>query len=880
MHARDSRARTGGGVIVVDRGFAHSSTDRKTYSILGRVCEFVEEWGGRDDFGRGVALPGSLGDLSGYMRWDPSTNEPRRPCASWRHVFPCITDQDVITPKSASAAWPGLPDAGGDVVDVDLDPSAGLGGAWYGNVYVVPNGPDDPPGHGFVGYYSPTYGGWVGNFPGSQGGVKGGIAANTRTPSGGGSTKSAKKVPDGSLVGPPGTEDHYFMRLGYQKNGYPSPPPPAPDGYHFFAQYDHPVLNTGGGISVSESYSVYEYVPNDAGEGGNTGGGGGHGGGTGDPTHPGSSGDGPLIGLRPVHGTSYEPDLTVKRKHLEIEDRIPWWPKFPIGHYGLSVPTMDVDGQIEGWFPTDPRIPCVNFAGGEACGALVCDLDPTSAYDHTRMARLHSALRVLKKPKTQLGVFSYGNSPGQGNNSLALQFGPSGMADAMGGYAFEFDKIAKWSWRDGGCMDVGALRDNHQIGADADGNPINGMHLATLACFTNGGVLDGPLNFEQPYYAGREDTTYYVRVHLGFNTKASYTWPRSGANKKMQGMWSWWTTEVIAVVTPNKPPPPTTPHEPQDPPPPPQPPGPVTPGTYRANQAVFGSGGSGGPSIVAEPRVIAVGASRDISAWRQNAVTLHEIAVPGILARPQLYLPGVADTRTQEGITPEATARVEATSPVVGRWAAVGAQGGRVGASYFSAPAGGTQAAGTPWAYTQKPGRSRFRGGSAPGGMWWMPPEVDPSDVEDAFAPNGLSVSTTYLGVAPGGYFASGNPDLATGGVYSGWSWGASGADLSFRVHSSSAVATEFLAFRAATNDINFNDGLAFNFGVASGVRIGKTSAQKLAFHGAAPIAQSTGWSSATGSRKTVATGDTLAQLVDTVGTMLAALIDKGLYGT
>jgi hypothetical protein len=148
-----------------------------------------------------------------------------------------------------------------------------------------------------------------------------------------------------------------------------------------------------------------------------------------------------------------------------------------------------------------------------------------------------------------------------------------------------------------------------------------------------------------------------------------------------------------------------------------------------------------------------------------------------------------------------------------------GAQGGKKGGTYLPNPGSATQVGGTPWVYTQSPGSSRELGGTAPGGWVITPPEVDISDIDDTFAPTGLTLSPTYFATAPGASFGAGTPELATGGLMNGWSWTISGTALVFYGHSSTGVKTEYLRFNAASGMVGSN-GFVVGGGSSQTVRL------------------------------------------------------------
>jgi hypothetical protein len=137
----------------------------------------------------------------------------------------------------------------------------------------------------------------------------------------------------------------------------------------------------------------------------------------------------------------------------------------------------------------------------------------------------------------------------------------------------------------------------------------------------------------------------------------------------------------------------------------------------------------------------------------------------------------------------------DATAPVVGRLEAFGAQGGEKGGPYF---AGGSSSAlpGSPFNYTQGPREARSRGGTAPGGLVLLPPELDLSSIDDDLAPGGVTLSTTTLLAATGTRFGAGLPELAAGTVKDGYVWEAISGELRFSALDADGDVDEQTNFR------------------------------------------------------------------------------------
>jgi hypothetical protein len=381
--------------------------------------------------------------------------------------------------------------------------------------------------------------------------------------------------------------------------------------------------------------------------------------------------------------------------------------------------------------------------------------------------------------------------------------------------------LAMFGVMDGGPFDVGGVEDPHQIGQDGDGRPINQGHISTGALFRDRNLpaWDGPLLFEDEYKDG-EDQGEIVRVHLGWNDG--------------EEAWAWWSSTSISSSggdddgdpppPPPPPGPPTGPTTPRDPGPPDPDPGPTTPGSDPGNPGgpktpppgtprtgggggpTTGGGGGGGqetpeirwPGINWDPvrgdyspyarRTISL--RRHYRAWAEHTFPVLTFQPGGPMRQGHQDFRNLL--RPGRGAINERDHRV----PVTARLEAFGAQGGKVGGPYLVDETGGTHAPG-PWAYTQRPGRSRYLGGTGDGGIVFLPPEVDLAYSDEAFAPADAALSTTYVGVGPGARFFAGTPELAQGGVYSGFSWRESGAELVFASHDTAGAATDRITFRA-----------------------------------------------------------------------------------
>lgn len=157
---------------------------------------------------------------------------------------------------------------------------------------------------------------------------------------------------------------------------------------------------------------------------------------------------------------------------------------------------------------------------------------------------------------------------------------------------------------------------------------------------------------------------------------------------------------------------------------------------------------------------------------------------------------GVADLRYSRQPRSSDVRRHEKYAPAVARLEAFGAQGGTAGGPHLDGPGY--------WDYTQKPGRSRSRGGTAPGGFVLLPPEYDLADIDAGFSRDVVTASLAMLVMGPGTRLGFGTPELATGGLKSGWSIDqAGGTDLLFFTHGSTGTATQRFAMIDGSGDIS-----------------------------------------------------------------------------
>jgi hypothetical protein len=199
---------------------------------------------------------------------------------------------------------------------------------------------------------------------------------------------------------------------------------------------------------------------------------------------------------------------------------------------------------------------------------------------------------------------------------------------------------------------------------------------------------------------------------------------------------------------------------------------------------------------------------------REYQAAHAETAFAVVLGRPQSQSGGAADLRVSLA-SPEDLGEAR-RAPVVARIEAYGRQRGDL------------------WQRTH-PEDVLYRGGTAPGGFALLPPEAR---LEDA-APDGYALSTTYFTFAPGTRLGFGAPNLANGGLSSGWSLRLDGADLALATFAADRLriiddaASVVLKVTTASQSIRLRDS-------ADNTVLEIQGADKVAFHGATPQAKAT----------------------------------------
>ncbi len=511
--------------------------------------------------------------------------------------------------------------------------------------------------------------------------------------------------------------------------------------------------------------------------------------------------------MLPVLGDGWEPDDRFKGLDVELPKD---YPKLPKGVYGIAIAGTHEYEQKSLFFPTETRLFAVNVAGDPGMGSMVYDLDDEFRVDKDRGAPLQSAFRVLKEP---IG----------GANAIAIQLGQSGCTDTEGGYVYDVGQggepagkgtqveqelpyvIAQLSVNKGGFIDVGSADDKHENGADADGTKINKAHISTKALFRRNKQEDGPIEFNGPYpkcqklpenieaHLGWDDATQMWRFWSHgphkyisdtpsidhFTIKPNTEFPnvpiKSIPNLPVATTGITSKANPATIKKPTENPPVATPATVS-----------TSTGTVPGSTPFTNPLETGTPAPPGAPFVPTGG----IQSFNNE---INQLPTTAAIAGQAFMGSNMAFASSQELAQPVGWGAAAASygkgamaSPITGGMSAFGAQGGEKSPTSCSGGPMYAGAGGDPWVYNQKPGSSRFPTGTASGGWIIHPPETTPADQASyGMVPPNVTMSITYFMTAPGAYFASGTPNLAIGGVTSGWSWGmdATTGDLLWRTH-------------------------------------------------------------------------------------------------
>lgn len=266
-----------------------------------------------------------------------------------------------------------------------------------------------------------------------------------------------------------------------------------------------------------------------------------------------------MLTMLPIKSSSWGGDSEFR---LLTMDDPPQLPRSPIGTLGLVLPGTEQDHQEELWYRTDPRLIVPYREDWDEYSELVTEAkkhsqDVVPEIDRVHEGRLNHHLVIGGSaddswaPAWLLGVPGEGLCVGDPDGANQVTTPGKIYANAFASYTQQ------------GPLHVGHYDDRHQIGKDADGQPINPLHIWTEALFYQDKAKDGPLAFtDLPWKNGGSQIP--SRVYLSWDDQRQ--------------VWDWWTRVPIVpppTTPPDRPPPdqppppPGTPFPPVDPPPPP-----------------------------------------------------------------------------------------------------------------------------------------------------------------------------------------------------------------------------------------------------------------------------------------------------------------------
>lgn len=485
----------------------------------------------------------------------------------------------------------------------------------------------------------------------------------------------------------------------------------------------------------------------------------------------------------------------------------PKWPKPARGMYGLMIASDDEHQQIEYFYQTDPRMIAQHVFGDPKMSSMICDLGEGNivgdsfAVSRQRMARMHTFWRVIWGPAftnmpidtecpTDESVSEQPPCDAFGNldefNSLAWQHMPhvcqhtgwglvidqkpklnvkgegagAGPGDSLRAAAFGAPySIGMCSMYEGGFFAPAPDHDKHRVGIDGDNNKIFSQHLSTLSLFRlpfdpalpgdviiegDGEIIetqpsyDGPLAFELQQIPNLvADLPFESRVILGWDKCDSYTW---NCGNIRFGKWKMW-----------------------------------------------GFNAEGASESHTMP--VLISSDRDYRLRLGYLWTPLTRAHTALMFRPIAPVPGALDLRhavrgDQWG--PHKKELIDCfnkTSPMTIR---------------VEAFARMNQPGGLEFDYNIEPESMRWPGGTAPGGIAFMAPELDILDEANDFNPldQSWTPSVAHIVATRRVFWAVGTPDFTTGGIRSGHRWGrdADNSRLLFSRVDSSGIAVSSVA--------------------------------------------------------------------------------------
>ena len=256
--------------------------------------------------------------------------------------------------------------------------------------------------------------------------------------------------------------------------------------------------------------------------------------------HSAASSDARDAKFLPIKNEDWEEDDRFKEYEVSLAGGTQGIPK---GAHGIVLAGTNERDQESLFFPSFTSLVAANRAGDPSVSSLVYDLTSQSELDQEAKAPLHSIMRVVRWSDDS-GSLAWQLADG----GLDGLYGSGLVIDGPGTYSVinplspgsvsapKPDLVAAFAThRQGGPFDVGSAGDQHQITTDADGNPVNALHLNVKALW-KGGVGDGPLDFKlEAYRPNTVSSPFLSEVHLRWDPRVGHDWAY-GAGK---GKWRW-----------------------------------------------------------------------------------------------------------------------------------------------------------------------------------------------------------------------------------------------------------------------------------------------------------------------------------------------------
>ncbi len=190
-----------------------------------------------------------------------------------------------------------------------------------------------------------------------------------------------------------------------------------------------------------------------------------------------------------------------------------------------------------------------------------------------------------------------------------------------------------------------------------------------------------------------------------------------------------------------------------------------------------------------------------IGPWESHRGTRSHIAFPGealLISQSFRAFPwreGCVDPRFKARPSVEDTRWLDQTCPLVMRVDTFGAQGADEGE----------------WNYTARPlGSGSHIGGSANGGIIFLPPEVGMEDRGESLAPGSRTISSSLVLAGPGVSWGAGIPDVTDGSISDGVIWTADASDNLLFTVAKAGVETDAFRIANANARPGWTDGTSF----------------------------------------------------------------------